>query len=112
MNKLSYYGEMIEREASRPSGLAHLLIQMSVDFAEASNNLLYYEKLQADHFVKEKDFGGEKQKSDATVKALWLRTKEGQEWNATKKYLKALSSLQSNIKASIRHLQEESRNQY
>lgn len=53
---------------------------------------------------------GEEKLSDKTVESLWKITEEGQDQTRTKQTLKFLEKAMSNIKASIRRAETESRN--
>lgn len=112
MKKLSHYAEEIQKRAAFPHELADLLITMSVDFAQANNNKIHYSIVKADYFMKNKGLENEKPLSDKAVESKFLTTEEGKQYKNNEIYIKALTSLMSNIKSALRNLENEARNQF
>lgn len=112
MKTLTQYSEEIQKRASAPHELSELLIDMSVDFAKANNQKIYYAVSKAKFITENKGLETEKPLSDKAVESKYLTTKEGIECRKNEIYIKALTSLMSNIKSALRNLENEARNQY
>jgi len=112
MKTLSYYAEEIQKRASAPSGLSDLLIEMSADFGTANNNKIILSLKKAEFFINNKGLETEKPLSDAAVNSKFLMTPDGIQFKKNEIYVKALTSLMSNIKAALRSLENEARAQY
>jgi|SRR6185369_17289329 len=105
---LEEYGREIIRYQNAPGELDNLNLQLSGWYAYYSSQLIRLDLLEAKFFVNTKGKGEEKI-SDDMVKALWKITEEGAEHVKVKQIVKTTEKLMSNIKASIRRSEIESR---
>lgn len=112
MESLKWYSEEIQRRSDDPHGLSGLLVKMSVDFASAANSKIKLSVARADFFMKHKKAESEKPLSDRTVESMYLLTPEGVEHKKNDIYLKALTTLMSNLKSALRNAESEAKNQW
>jgi hypothetical protein len=112
METLTHYAEEIQNRSSSPHELAELLVFMSVDFAQANNNKIHYSVVKAKFINENKGLETEKPLSDSAVNAKFMTTKDGIEHTKNEIYIKTMTSLMSNIKAALRNLENEAKNQF
>lgn len=109
---LEEFGREILRANGNPGMLDDILIRLSGWYAYYSEQFIRLEHTEALFHQAHKNLEQEKPLSDKAVDAQWKTSEEGQDHTRTKQTLKTLEKLMSNIKASIRRAETESKNQF
>ena len=108
MKTLDEFCDEIELRKDRPHDMAYLLLDMGIKYARMSE--IYKDLRQA----KRNYWKGHKVPgtSDKAVEIEWQCTEEGEREMRATLELKSLEKLMSNAKTYLRHMENESRNQY
>lgn len=108
MKTLTEICDAIEKLKEQPHGMAELLLDMGIKYARMSE--IYKDLRQAKrNYWKDHKVAGT---SDKAVEIEWQCTEEGEKEMRATLELKSLEKLMSNAKTYLRHMENESRNQY
>ena len=111
MKSLSQYSKKMIEYQNLPHNLSMLLIEMSADFGEALDGKMVMEVEKADFWIQNKKIQQEKPVSDKTLEMMFLAMGSGKKLNNRDLYIKGLSIMMSTIKAHLRTLDTEIKNQ-
>lgn len=106
---LAEYSKAIQASKDFPSELANILLDMTYDYAQVSDESLPILRKKMEFFVEKKDLGASKPLSDTYLKALWMKDGEGMIEERQTLYKKSLEKMMSNIKAVLRQREMEAR---
>lgn len=107
---LQKIGAKIQRAKGNPGLLDEINIDLSGWYAYFSEQFIRLEHQEA-VFYQVKEMADEKP-TIKSIESQWKISEEGQDHVRTKQTLKVLEKLMSNIKASIRRAETESKNQF
>lgn len=111
MKPLNYYSKKMLEYQELPHQLSILLIEASADYGEALMGKMKMETEKADFWLENKKLQQEKPVSDKTLEMMFLAMGSGKKLNNRDIYIKGLASMMSSVKAHLRTLDTEAKNQ-
>ena len=111
MKPLSHYSRKMIEYQNLPHNLSILLIEMSASYGAALDGKMAMEVEKADFWIQNKKIQQEKPVSDKTLEMMFLAMGSGKKLNNRDIYIKGLASMMSSVKAHLRTLDTEAKNQ-